>query len=227
MVQKTHQPQGSEEDIVPNSGSLVKWHNFWLQTRSRGFDSLSSRLYFYTGTMPIFLFVVIGIIVGASVVFSLLIFSFTIWSDLKGAPFVRSRKDRIETMLKLAEIRPGTRVLELGSGDGTLIAEAASMGAIAEGIEINPFLVWYSRRKMRRAGFAGRTTLLCANIFKISLVEKKPDVLLLYLLPGTLRKLREKLVAELPPGTRIISNAFRIDGLTPSAQKNNVYVYHL
>ena len=177
--------------------------------------------------MLIFLLIIMGIIVGASIVFSLLIFSFTIWSDIKGAPFVKSRQDRIETMLKLAEIQPGMRVLELGSGDGTLVAGAAKLGAIAQGIEINPFLVWYSRRKTRKAGLADSTTFLCANIFNISLAEKKPEILLLYLLPGTLAKLREKLVAELPTGTRIISNAFRIDGLTPVAQENSVYVYYL
>ena len=58
-----------------------------------------------------------------SIAFMVFIFSATIWADLKGAPFVRSKRDRIETMLRLAEIRHGTRVLELGSGDGTLIAK--------------------------------------------------------------------------------------------------------
>lgn len=177
--------------------------------------------------MPIFLLLIIGIIVVVSIVFSVLIFSFTIWSDLKGAPFVRSRKDRIYTMLKLAQIQPGMRVLELGSGDGTLIVGAAQLGAISEGIEINPFLVWYSRYKVRMAGLTDRATFTRANIFNISLAEKKPNVLFLYLLPGTLKKLKEKLCAELPSGTRIISNAFRIDGLTPIVQENNVYVYHL
>lgn len=177
--------------------------------------------------MPIFLLLGIGILVGASIGFTLLIFSFTIWADVKGAPFVRSKKDRMETMLKLADIRPGMRVLELGSGDGTIITEAAKMGAIAEGIEINPFLVWYSRRKARKTGPTNQATFVCANIFKISLAEKKPDILLLYLLPGTLKKLREKLQAELQPGTRIISNAFHIEGLEPIQHENGVYVYEL
>lgn len=177
--------------------------------------------------MLIFFLVITGIVIVASVAFMVFIFSATIWSDLKGAPYVRSRRDRIDTMIELADIREGTRVLELGSGDGTLVARAAELGAISEGIEINPFLVWYSRRKVRRARVAGRASFLRANIFKISLAAKKPDVVFLYLLPGTLKKLREKLCAELPPGTRVISNAFRIEGLEPVAQENNVYVYHL
>lgn len=177
--------------------------------------------------MTLFFLFILALILGASVIFMVIIFSFTIWADLKGAPFVRSKKDRVETMLKLAEIKSGTRVLELGSGDGSLIAKAARLGAIAHGIEINPFLVWYSRRKVRKAGLDGRATFTAADIFKISLAEKKPDVLLLYLLPGTLKKLREKLQAELLPGTRIISNAFRIEGLTPLKQENSVYVYEL
>ncbi len=177
--------------------------------------------------MPILLFLAMGIIVWASIIFIVIIFSFTIWSDIKGAPFVRSKKDRIETMLKLAQIKPGTRVLELGSGDGTLIIAACQRGAIAEGIEINPFLVWHSRRKARKAGVANRATFLTADIFKISLAEKKPDILLLYLLPSTLKKLREKLQTELGPQTHIISNAFRIEGLVPVKQENSVYIYEL
>ncbi|MBI3442277.1 MAG: class I SAM-dependent methyltransferase [Candidatus Sungbacteria bacterium] len=177
--------------------------------------------------MPVFLFLIIGMIVAASIAFIVAIFSFTIWSDLKGAPFVKSRKDRIETMLELAEIKPGTRVLELGSGDATLLIAAAQRGAYAQGVEINPLLAWYSRKKIKRAGMEKQIRIVRQNFYECSLAETKPDAVFLYLLPGTLKKLREKLYAELPPGTRIISNAFRIEGLIPVAQENNVYAYHL
>lgn len=175
----------------------------------------------------ILLFLFIAAIVLGSVAFMVFILSATIWADLKGAPFVRSKKDQIETMLALAEIRPSMRVLELGSGDGTLVVRAAKLGAVAEGIEINPFLVWYSRYRVRKAGLTDYATFARADIFKISLAEKKPDVLLLYLLPATLVKLREKLIIELTPGTRIISNAFHIEGLSTIARKNNIYVYRI
>lgn len=176
----------------------------------------------------LFFFLLIAVTaVVAAIAFMVIIFSFTIWADLKGAPFVRSRKDRIETMLGMADIRPGVRVLELGSGDGTLVLQAAQMGAIATGIEINPFLVWLGRRNTRKAALDGRADFIRADIFKISLTEEKPDIVLLYLLPGTLKKLKEKLAAELPAGTRIISNAFRIEGLMQTAAENNVYAYVL
>ncbi len=177
--------------------------------------------------MSLFFLLILGLVLAASIIFTIAIFSFTIWSDLKGAPFVRSRKDRIATMLELADLREGIRVLELGSGDGTLLIAAAREGAYAKGIEINPLLVWFSRRNVRRIGFADRVIVTRANIFDISLADTNTDVVFVYLLPGTLKKLKEKLLTECVSGTRIISNAFKINGLIPVAQKNNVYVYQI
>ena len=170
---------------------------------------------------------IIAILLLGSIAFMVFIFSVTIWADLKGAPFVRSRKDRIKTMLELADIQTGTRVLELGSGDGTLLITAAQRGADAEGIEINPFLVWYSKYRIRKLGLQANTRVAQQNLFDISLTDKNPDVIFLYLLPTTLKQIKEKFLTELAPHTRIVSNGFRIDGLTPVAEKNNVYTYHV
>ncbi len=143
---------------------------------------------------------------------------------LKGAPYVRSKKDKIKTMLELADIKPGEVVVDLGSGDGSILIEAAKRGAIAMGIEINPFLVWHSRRHVRRAGLEDKIKILKSDFRSRHLGNA--DVIFLYLWPSTIEELQEKFSRELKPGTRIVSNGFPLLRLEPHALKNGVFIYH-
>lgn len=173
----------------------------------------------------LFLLVLIGLIVLLAGVFLILEFSVTIAGHFFGAPFVKSRKERIETMLELAELKPGTKVVDLGSGDGALLIAAAHAGASAIGVEINPFLIWYSRWRIRRAGLEKQANVVWDNFKKYPLAEA--DVIFLYLWPETIEKLKEKLIKELRPDIKIVSNGFAISGWTPKQQKNNVFLYEI
>jgi len=142
---------------------------------------------------------------------------------LKGGPFIRSAKKRIETMMELANIKQGERVVDLGSGDGTLVLKAARRGAYAVGIEINPFLVWYARLRIKKAGLARNASIIRGDLWRYALSDT--DTVFLYLLPSTMEELKEKLLRELPPHARIVSNAFPLMGWTPIIEKNNVFLY--
>lgn len=170
----------------------------------------------------------IGIILAACVVlgaFFMLIAEiyFVFIGHWKGAPFVKSSKERIKTMLELAAPKPGMRVIDLGSGDGALLLEAARQGAIGIGLEINPFLVWYSRFRVRRAGLQYMITILHQD-FRAYLL-KDADVILCYLLPQTLEKLKQKLSNELKSGARIVSNDFPIQGWPAILERSGIYLY--
>ncbi len=142
---------------------------------------------------------------------------------LAGAPFVRSRKEKIKTMIELAQLKPRETVLDLGSGDGSIVIEAAKSGAHAVGIEINPFLVWYSRWRIKRAGLENRAQIIQKNFCDFTLNDA--DVIFLYLWPSTIEKLKEKLRRELKPEARIVSNGFPIKGWNPIMEKDKVYLY--
>ena len=142
-----------------------------------------------------------------------------------GAPYVRSQKKKISTMLELARITPGETALDLGSGDGSLVIEAARQGANATGIEINPFLIWYSRQRIRRAGVTKNARVARANLFKYPCTDT--NVIFIYLWPETLVRLEKKLEHELSPGSRIISNGFPISGWNPILVKDEVYLYEI
>lgn len=72
-----------------------------------------------------------------------LLFGFVVF---RGSPYVPSRKNDIRQALReLYSIDSDDLLVDLGSGDGTVLREAAKIGAIAVGYEINPILVVISR----------------------------------------------------------------------------------
>ncbi|MDT7915346.1 MAG: methyltransferase domain-containing protein, partial [Candidatus Caldarchaeales archaeon] len=75
------------------------------------------------------------------------------WRRLILDPFVPTGRDLVGKILDFAEISDKSVLLDLGSGDGRLVLEAARQGvAKAVGVEINPLLVDYSTglaRKLR------------------------------------------------------------------------------
>ncbi len=162
-------------------------------------------------------------------VFAVTMVYFLFWtvflSHWKGAPFVPSNKQKIETMLELARIMPEDVVYDLGSGDGVLLFGAAKKGAHTVGVEINPFLVAYSRFLVWKKGLNAQVIIKKEDFRKTNLGNA--SVVFLYLWPATNVLLKEKLLAELPKGARIVSNSFPIAGLTPSAEKNNVFLYRV
>lgn len=180
--------------------------------------------FWYYGRMTI-LFVSFTALVLA--VFGLVFIFFEFWvgiiSDIKGAPFVRSKKDKIQTMIRLADIKPGMRIMDLGSGDGSILIEAARAGAAGTGVEINPFLVPYSQWRIRRAGFADTIHILKQDFRAADL--SNADVIFVYLLPRALKKLESRFAQDLTPGTRIISNSFKLPGWRPETVEDNVYRY--
>ncbi|MEK7082137.1 MAG: 50S ribosomal protein L11 methyltransferase [Patescibacteria group bacterium] len=155
----------------------------------------------------------------------------TIIGQAMGAPFVRSRKEKIARMIEFSEITAEDSVMDLGSGDGSLVIAASRAGAReAIGIETNPLLVWYSRWRLRQRrvspdapmGASGR--IIRGNFYRMPLAGA--DVVFLYLVPRTMEKIREKMDRELKHGTRVVSNAFPIPGWIPARQEDGVFLYH-
>lgn len=169
-----------------------------------------------------FLAIILGIF---SVLFITLEFYVGVIGYIKGAPFVASKPERIKTMIDLANIKQGMRVVDLGSGDGSILIAAARRGAYAVGIEMNPFLIPYSRWRARRAGMQDRTMFIRGDIKDYPL--RDVDVVFLYLLPSLLSKISTKLSSELKPNALVISNGFPILSWTPIGEKNGVFLYRI
>jgi SAM-dependent methyltransferase len=124
------------------------------------------------------------------------------WDD-GTVPFVVTPMPLVERMLRMAELAPEDFVIDLGSGDGRIVIEAARRGARGLGVEIDPSLVAAAGENARRAGVGDRVRFEARDLFETDL--SAATVVTIYLLPELNRKLVPRLLA-LRPGTRIVSH---------------------
>lgn len=119
----------------------------------------------------------------------------------------------VHTMLDVGEVGPDTNLIDLGSGDGRTVVEAARRGATATGYELNPDMVVLSRARAAEAARGeapfGRAQFIQDDFFNADLTEA--TVITLYLLPALNLRLRARLLS-LKPGTKIISHQFDMGG---------------
>lgn len=129
------------------------------------------------------------------------------------APFVVMDERDVQAALTLAKVGRGDRLIDLGSGDGRIVIAAAQRGAEALGIELDPSLVMKARRAAKEAGVEKRARFLEGDLF--AQVLSGATVVTLYLFPDANLALRPKLLQELKPGTRIVSNSFDLGAWAP------------
>lgn len=123
--------------------------------------------------------------------------------------FVPTPEETVAEMLRLAKLKPGDVLYDLGSGDGRIpIAAAKQYGVRAVGIEIDPQLVSEAAEAARAAGVSDLVTFRQEDLFRADFREA--SVVTLYLSDRLNVLLRPKLLRELRPGTRIISHDFRM-----------------
>ncbi|MBI2032537.1 MAG: SAM-dependent methyltransferase [Candidatus Levybacteria bacterium] len=142
----------------------------------------------------------------------LLILLSWIWPpDSPWAPWWRTNKKTSRSAFKLASVKKGDIVYELGSGEATaLIVAVEEFGARGVGIEIEPLRYLLSKFTVFRRGLGGDIKLVRGNFFNEDLTGA--SVVFVYLVPKTLNRLKPKLLKELKPGTRIISAVYEIPG---------------
>lgn len=124
-----------------------------------------------------------------------------------GGPYVPTPQVVVDQMLRFANVKESDFVMDLGSGDGVLVRTAAlQMKASGLGVEIDPDLVKRATDLARKQGVADRASFQVMDVFKADL--SKATVVTLYLLPGMMLNLRNKIYNELRPGTRVVSHDY-------------------
>lgn len=147
----------------------------------------------------------------------------TAYSVLFGAPFVPTDMRRVGAMLALADVRPGEKLVDLGSGDGRIVVAAAKAGAIAEGWEVNPYLWLVSVWNIRRHGVQDRARVRLGSYWAQPF--RDADVITLFLITAQMRPMERKLRAELKPGSRVVSYAFSFPEWAHDDKQSGVYLY--
>ena len=124
----------------------------------------------------------------------------------------------IDAMLTMTQTTPNDFVIDLGSGGGrTVIQAAKKYGAHALGIEYNPDMVALSNRSAQKEGVTDKVKFMKADIFETDF--SKATVITMYLLPDLNLKLRPKIL-DMKPGTRVASHQFTMGDWQPDAIAN-------
>lgn len=140
-----------------------------------------------------------------------------------GAPFATTKEKHLETMLKLADLDKAKSIVDLGSGDGRLVIQTAKQGKKAKGYEINPYLAWKSNKQIKKLGLQNLASVSKQSFWHINL--KDFDVIFIFGIGRIMPALEKKILEEVNPGTKIISNYFQLPNLKPKVVENNIYLY--
>ncbi len=140
--------------------------------------------------------------------FSLLFCAAPSWAwDDGTTPFVVSPDAVVERMLYLAQPKAGERLVDLGSGDGRIVIEAAKrFGAKGLGVDIDPRLVKLATDNAKRAGVESLASFEVKDLFETDL--HGVSVVTMYLLPEVNLQLLPRLIDQLKPGARIVSHDY-------------------
>lgn len=131
--------------------------------------------------------------------------------DKPFSPFITTPEVTVLRMLSIARVAAQDHVIDLGSGDGRIPITAASrFGATGFGVDLDAQLVELSLRNAKLAGVSDRVHFERGNVFETDV--GKASVVTLYLLPPIVQGLREGLLRQLRPGSRIVSHDFPFEG---------------
>jgi len=142
-------------------------------------------------------------------------------------PYVPSTQGNVDEMLRLAAVRPGDVVYDLGSGDGRVVISAArDWGARGVGVELDQKLVAQSRELAQREGVGDRVVFREGDVLKAAIGDA--TVVTMYLLTPLVERLKPRLLAELKPGTRIVAHEYGFSDWKPDRHvqiSKNFYLY--
>ena len=127
----------------------------------------------------------------------------------RDVPYVPTDDAVVPAILRLAHVTADDVIYDLGCGDGRIVIAAAKHhGARGIGVDIDPMRIEECRDNLKRAGrdVADRVHFHQTSLFDLDL--RPATVVVLYLLPSLNIRLRPKLLSELRPGSRVISNHF-------------------
>ena len=129
-------------------------------------------------------------------------------------PYVPTKEPIVERMLRMAKVKQGDVLYDLGCGDGRIVITAAKQfGIRGVGIDIDPQRIAEAEENARKAGVADRVKFIKGDLFEANI--EPATVVTLYLLPEVNMRLRPKLLSDLKPGSRVVSHNYDMGDWKP------------
>lgn len=138
-----------------------------------------------------------------------------------GAPFLPILKPEVPKALDLIDLKAGDTLLELGSGDGRILIEAAKRGIYGVGYELNPLLVVYSWVKTWR--YRKHIKIIWGNYWRKPLPPAQG--IFVFLLQPYMEKLDNKITHDFTKPVKLLSFAFTIPNKKPVKKRKGLFLY--
>ena len=153
-----------------------------------------------------------------------IIFGFVVF---RGAPYVPSKKRELQQIFRtLYPLNSTDLLVDIGSGDGVVLRQAAACGAKAVGYELNPVLVGIARFLSRHQP---DVTVRLADFW---FVQLPAEVTVVYVFGESrdIAKMAGKVAAEaqrLQRPIALISYGFAVPGYEPVKKEGAHYLYDI
>jgi len=149
------------------------------------------------------------------------------------APYVVSPQEIVDRMLELADLKPGEKLYDLGSGDGRILITAVTrFKAKAVGVEISDDLAASTNARIHKLGLDNDAQVIHGNFLDVDL--SPADVVTLYLATDANEMLRPNLEKYLKKGARVVSHEYTVPGWKPNVvdkdtagHGHTIYVYEM
>lgn len=130
--------------------------------------------------------------------------------------YIPTAPDIVAAMLEVAKINKGDVVYDLGAGDGRIVIAAVKDYGAARGVgvEIDPVRVAEANANARQAGVSDRVLFIQGDVLETDV--RQATVVTLFMSTAINLKLRPKLMAQLKPGSRVVSHAFDMGDWKPT-----------
>jgi SAM-dependent methyltransferase len=174
--------------------------------------------------VPDLLLLVLFVLLAFSVFLAYVIFG----GFASGAGYQPVPGKNLEIMLEYSRPDEGKRVFDLGSGFGKIIIEVGTrFKARCTGVEVDSLKVWWTRRRIKAKGLDGFVDVVKANLLSVDLTSA--DIVYVFLWEGIMQKLKQKVLAEMKPGSVVVSYYHQFHGWSPEKldEQNKVYVYRV
>ncbi|XP_057671110.1 ATP synthase subunit C lysine N-methyltransferase [Diorhabda carinulata] len=143
-------------------------------------------------------------------------------------PYIPATNEQIANILSALKGRSGT-LLDLGSGDGRIVLETAKHNFISHGVELNPWLLLFSKINAIREGKSNKVKFYRKDLWKYDL--SLYDNVVIFGVEHMMNDLEKKFLRECKLDCNIVACRFPLPNVKPIKTVGHgidtVWVYNL
>jgi len=141
-----------------------------------------------------------------------------------GAVYYPTTDLSVKEMLKISRVTFKDILIDLGSGDGRILIAAARLGTKSVGYEINPFLVWQSRRLIKQLKLDKLASIKWKSFWQADF--SRATIVTVYLFPHLMNRLQKLLEKKVNHPLRVVCNDYSFPGLKPALKRKKIFLYY-